>query len=128
MAAARSWLRCRTVHHWWMCCCALCDESSISGTGNFSSILDCRFNDHARSDQHTAFITMKLRTDQARARNESLTSLFRAIARSLLVMDEPVKDRLRKKFDICYVMAKEKTAFKIQEVSCTTYYYTVNSL
>ena len=27
-------------------------------------------------------------------------------------MDETVKDRLRKKFDICYVMAQERMAFK----------------
>ena len=100
--------------------CSVCQkyESSIRGTRNFSSTWiegsvnhrTSSLNDHAKSDQHMTAM-MKLRTEQARTRNESLTS-YSSIARSLLVMDEAVKDRLWKKFDICYVMAKEKIAFR----------------
>ena len=100
--------------------CSVCQkyDSSIKGTRNFSSTWiegsmnhrTSSLNDHAKSDQHMTAM-MKLRTEQAKTRNKSLTS-YSSIARSLLVMDEAVKDRLRKKFEICYVMAKEKIAFR----------------
>ena len=66
--------------------------------------------DHALSDQHKTAMT-KLCADQAKASNKSITA-YSPLARSLLTLDEVVKNRLRKKFDICYVMAKERMAFR----------------
>ena len=54
--------------------------------------------DHAKSDQHGAAMN---------ARKGSGTS----IARGLLNMDKATQDRMNKKFDICYVMARECLAF-----------------
>lgn len=119
-----SWLRCtpdpQDSSLVYMLTCSVCQkyESSICSLRNFSSAWitgsvnhrTSNFTDHAQSDQHKTAM-MKLRTDQARASSESITS-YSSIARCLLRMDETVKDQLRKKFDICYVMAKEKVAFR----------------
>ena len=50
-----------------------------------------------------------LKADQAR-HNESVTS-YSPIAHSLLKMDDTTRGRMKRKFDICYVMAKEAIAF-----------------
>ena len=52
-----------------------------------------------------------LRAAQARARNEPVTS-YAPIARSLLMLDECKRGRMRRKFDLCYLMAKEGIAFE----------------
>ena len=49
--------------------------------------------------------------DQAKARNKPITS-YAPIARSLLVMDKTLEEKMCKKFDICYVLAKENLAFR----------------
>ena len=51
-----------------------------------------------------------LKADQARHNNESVTS-YSPIVRSLLKMDDATRGRMKRKFDICYVMAKEGIAF-----------------
>ena len=52
-----------------------------------------------------------LRASQARARQEPITS-YAPIARSLLVLEESERGRMRRKFDLCYLMAKEGIAFE----------------
>ena len=78
----------------------------IKGTTNHrtSSIID-----HAKSVQHKAAMAY-FKADQARASDEPVTS-FSPIARCLMQMDETAKNRTMRKFDICYVMAKEGIAF-----------------
>ena len=66
--------------------------------------------DHVASDQHKAAMS-RLRTAQARASNEPVTS-YAPIARSLLILNEPERGRMRRKFDVCYLMAKEGIAFE----------------
>ena len=66
--------------------------------------------DHVVSDQHKAAMA-HLRTAQARARKEPVTS-YATIARSLLMLDETERGRMRRKFDLCYLLAKEGIAFE----------------
>ena len=110
-----SWLHCDTdasddncVKTLW---CHACrgNEDKIIGLKNYSSAwvsgstnhkINCVI-DHARSDQHSvAMIQM---------RKASSTSIveYSPIARSLLVMDKEIQERINKKFDICYLMGKE---------------------
>ena len=79
----------------------------ISGSSNqkTSNIVD-----HATSEQHCAAM-IRLRTDAAKVSNLLLIS-YSTIARSLLVMDDAMLGRMKKKFDICYVMAKESLGFR----------------
>ena len=51
-----------------------------------------------------------LKEDLAKANNQSVTS-FSPIARSLMNMDATTRERMKRKFDICYVMAMEGMAF-----------------
>lgn len=53
----------------------------------------------------------RLRADQAKAINASITS-YSLIASGLLKMDAALKQQLRKKFDMCYVLCKENMAFQ----------------
>ena len=53
----------------------------------------------------------RVRAAAARAANVSITN-YAPIARSISVMDEAVQARMKKKFDICYVIAKESLAFR----------------
>ena len=116
-----SWLRCDVNEHdkslvgllW----CAVCRrfEERIRGVKNFSNVWITGSNnhkcsnvlDHARSDQHKAAMT-RLRVEQSRAP----ASTYAPIARSLLTMDKTVQEKMKKKFDICFVMAKENMAFR----------------
>ena len=54
---------------------------------------------------------MQVRADAGRTSNLLLTSYF-TIACSLLVMDYAVLGHMKKKFDICCVMAKESLGFR----------------
>lgn len=101
--------------------CVVCRkyETSICGLKNFSMAwIDGSSNhktsnitDHANSDQHKSAM-MHLRKDQAKSRNEPITS-YSHIARSLLSspMDPAVRERVEKKFDISFVLAKEHIPF-----------------
>ena len=53
---------------------------------------------------------MRERAATAKATNQPITT-YSPIASSLLTMDEAVKKRMKKKFDICYLLAKEGIAF-----------------
>ena len=91
-------------------------ERSITGMKNFSRVwLEGSSNhktsnivDHANSGQHRAAM-IRIRAEAAKATNQLVTS-YSPIARSLLRMDDQVVERM-KKFDICYLMAKEGLAF-----------------
>ena len=76
--------------------------------------------DHASSHQHKA-ATSLLKRDLARSNRASITT-FSPIARCLLNMDASTKERMMKKFDLCYVMAKEGLSFNkyppLYELEC----------
>ena len=78
----------------------------ITGSANqkTSNIID-----HAKSEQHKQAMS-RLRTDQARASIESITS-YSTITRCLSVIDEQTKLKLNRKFELCYVMARESIPF-----------------
>ena len=96
--------------------CEACrsQEAGIAGMKHFSRVWitgSTNHNtssvvDHATSEQHRAAMT-RVCAAAARAASVSTTS-YAPIARSLLVMDEAVQARMKKKFGICYVMAKER--------------------
>ena len=65
--------------------------------------------DHVASHQHKAAMS-SLRAAKAKASNEPITS-YAPIARSLLMLNEPERGRMRRKFDVL-VMAKEGLAFE----------------
>ena len=102
--------------------CAVCRqyETRICGHKNFSRAwIDgsnnhktSNISDHANSESHKAAM-MYFRKDQAQSRNEPVTS-YSPIARSLLSsasMDPAVRERVKKKFDISFVLAKEHIPF-----------------
>ena len=88
--------------------CSMKNYSSawVTGTENqrTSNVLD-----HVACDQHKAAMS-HLRTAQAKASSEPVTS-YAPIARALLMLDEPERARMRRKFDVCYLMAKEGITF-----------------
>ena len=93
-------------------------ESKITGMKNFSRAWitgssnhkNSNIVDHATSEQHRAAMDIT-RVHTARASQLPISS-FSPIARSLLTMEESTEARIRRKFDICYVMAKESLAFR----------------
>ncbi len=82
-------------------------EAWITGSENqrTSNLLD-----HAKSVQHKGAMS-RHRTAQAKSMNQPITS-FSPIAKGLLSLGESEKARLTRKFDICYMMAKESLAFE----------------
>ena len=62
---------------------------------------------HAKSEPHKAAMAC-FKRDQAKSRNEPITS-YSPIARSLAStsMDSAARERVKKKFDISFVLAKE---------------------
>ena len=120
-----AWLRCDIDAHqktlvstlW----CVVCRkyELKISGHKNFSKAWiggstnhkTSNITDHATSDQHKSAM-MHFRKDQAKSRNEPITS-YSPIARVLLSssMDSAVRERVKKKFEISFVLAKEDLPF-----------------
>ena len=101
--------------------CVVCRkyETRICGLKNFSRAwIDgsvnhktCNVTDHANSEQHKSAMTC-FRKDQAKSRNEPITS-YSPIARSLLSssIDPAVRERVKKKIDISFVLAKEHIPF-----------------
>ena len=67
--------------------------------------------DHASSEQHKAVMAL-LRQEQAKNANEPLNS-YRTIVHSLHnpSLDPAVRERLKKKFDVSYLLAKENLPF-----------------
>ena len=116
-----TWLRCdkqqRYVESLW---CETCRrfQDKIRGTKNFSAAwITGSTNqklsnvlDHARSDQHKLSMSL-LRVEQAKATNAPVT-MYAPIAQSLLSMGRSLQERMGKKFDICYMLAKENLPFR----------------
>lgn len=80
----------------------------IDGSTNHKS---SNITDHATSKQPTSAM-MYCRKDQAKNRNEAITS-YSPIARGLLLssMDSAVREQVKKKHDISFVLAKESVPF-----------------
>jgi hypothetical protein len=52
-----------------------------------------------------------MRANEAKAMKKPVTT-YAPIATSLLVMDKSLEKKMGKKFDICYLLAKENMAFR----------------
>ena len=65
--------------------------------------------EHARSDQHKEAM-MRLRQEQARKMQEPMTANSN-IARRITGFDNATKKRIKRNFDISFVLAKEILAF-----------------
>jgi len=99
--------------------CLVCKqfEEHIQSRRNFSSVwITGSTNkklsnviDHASSESHKAAMA-KLREEKARQSGTSVI-LSSDIGRCLLNLDDGTRQRMRKKFDICYVMAKQSIPF-----------------
>ena len=114
-----TWLRCDTdesnptlVDTLWCHACRT-NEAKIIGMKNYSSVwisgstnhkTSC-VTGHASSDQHKAAM------NHTRKASGMPMMEYSPIARGLLNMDKSAQDRIKKKFDICYVMGKECLAF-----------------
>ena len=78
----------------------------LTGTTNHttSNVLD-----HAKSEQH---VTSMARLQEERAKAQGTpTSSYALIVRSITLLDNHKKERMKQKFEICYVLAKESLAF-----------------
>ena len=64
--------------------------------------------EHACSDQHRGTM-IRLRQEQARKRKELITS-YSNIARRVTTMGSSIKEQVKRKFDISFVVAKENLA------------------
>ena len=90
-------------------------EAGIKGQKKFSSAwiqrkLNQRTNsliDHANSNQHKAAMAY-LKVDMAKQR---ISHFLLPVSHSLMNMDATTRERMKHKFDICYVMTKEGIAF-----------------
>jgi hypothetical protein len=51
-----------------------------------------------------------MRADEAKAMKKPVTT-YAPIAKSLLVMDKSLEEKMGKEFDICYLLAKENMAY-----------------
>lgn len=119
-----TWLRCdpdsdnkALVSCLW---CELCRkfEHSVSGTRSFSRAWVVGSNnqrasniiDHALSEQHR-LAANKFREEQARSSNQPITT-YAPVAKGLLAIGKRELEKLGKKFDLCYVLAKENLAFR----------------
>ncbi|KAL5506170.1 hypothetical protein EMCRGX_G007757 [Ephydatia muelleri] len=97
---------CREYKHK-ICSMKSYSDAWISGSTNqrTTNVLE-----HAASDQHKAAMTC-LRTLHAKAKNEPVVN-YAPIASCLMTMQEPDQAQMRRKFDTCYLMAKEGIAFE----------------
>ena len=116
-----SWLRCKpdapdsSLVNSLSCSVCIQFEANVSGLKNFSRVgfsnhQASNIINHAQSKQHKAAM-FHLRADQANATNDSIMS-YSPIASGLLRMDDSLKQQLRNKFDMCYVLCKENMAFQ----------------
>ena len=118
------WLRCdkdredRTIVSTLWCDVCKKYESSITGLKNFSRVwIDGSLNhrvsnvlDHATSIQHKAAM-VRFNKDVGKCGSSSAVSNS-LLARSMLRIDPNTRARLSKKFDVCYLLAKEGLPFK----------------
>ena len=117
-----SWLRCvlcRDKLHVEILYCEVCRkyEARLCSFRNFSNswikgsanLKLSNMLDHARSDVHLAAMS-KLRADLATESGES-TLLHTPLGRCVVNLDEVALGRLKLKFNICYMMAKQSLPF-----------------
>ena len=117
-----SWLRCdldAKGKHVVSLYCAMCRkyEANLRSLKNFRrDWIDGSTNqrtsnlmDHATSDVHKASMA-KLKVERSRAMGESAATSS-TIGRLLSSMDDETRGRMAKKFDVCFVMAKESLPF-----------------
>jgi len=119
-----SWLRCTTVKEdstmVQSLFCEMCKryKDHLQGMRNYSPIWvtgsrnlkASNLIDHASSDQHKAAMRRHA-VDNAKAAEQPIAT-YAPIARSFLRMQESVRAKMKLKFDICYLMAKEGMAFE----------------
>ena len=99
--------------------CEVCRryEDKLQGMRNYSSTWikgssnhkTSNISDHAKSDQHT-FAMARYEADRAKSQGAPVQT-YAPIYRSLMTLDQREVDRMKRKFEICYVMAKEHLAF-----------------
>ena len=118
-----SWLQCDKdstssfVETLWCVACRKF-ETSIEGMKNFSrswivgstNQRISNITDHANTEQHKA-TTTRYRIEQSKSACVPITT-YSPIARSLLTMDKFTLEKMERKFDMCYLLAKEGMAFK----------------
>ena len=78
----------------------------VTGSTNHKS---SNITDHGKSEQHIDCMAY-MRADSAEARNEPVES-YAPIAHSLLHMEDSEREKMKRKFEICYVLAREGVAF-----------------
>ena len=78
----------------------------IAGSANYKL---SNVTDHRRSEQHKLSMSL-VSAERAKAMNRPTTT-YAPIARSLLVMDKSLEEKMGKKFNIRYVLAKGNMAF-----------------
>lgn len=85
----------------------------VTGTENrwTSNILD-----HVAHEQHKVAMS-QLCAAEVWANKQPITS-YATIAPSLLMLDDSERARMRRKFNLCYLMAKEDIAFEKYVVLC----------
>ena len=66
--------------------------------------------DHAKTEQHKAAMSCH-RIEQSKLACVPITT-YSTITRSLLTMDKSTLEKMERKFDMCYLLAKEGMAFK----------------
>ncbi len=95
-------------------------EGSIAGLKNFSrNWIEGSMNhrvsnvlvDHASSSQHKAAMVRFNKEVGARS-SSSVSTSDSPLVRCVLKIDQTTRERLCKKFDVCYVLAKEGLSFK----------------
>lgn len=99
--------------------CELCrqHEDRIRSKRNFSAAWvtgstnhrTSNILDHAKSEQHAASMAY-MQAHRAKAQGKPVES-YAPVARSLLVLDDREKRKMARKFEICYVLAREGLAF-----------------
>ena len=117
------WLRCdreksdkNSVSTLW---CEVCRKykDKIQGMRNYTGVWvvgstnhkTSNIVDHTTSDQHITSM-QRFDSDREKARGSPLED-YAPIVRSLVVLDEGEKAKLKSKFEICYVLARESLAF-----------------
>lgn len=106
--------------------CSVCTrfQSRIMHQRNFSdrwivgadSIRTSNIRDHAHSEQHDHAMSL-LKQASAKAEGKSCYS-YAPIAMALSTLSSDEKERLRKKFDIAYFVAREKLSFRKYPAIC----------
>ena len=78
----------------------------VTGTTNHraSNIVD-----HAKSEQQAASVAY-IRSNHTKAQGKPV-EMYTLIVRLLLLLDDCDKQKIRRKFEICYVLAREGLAF-----------------